>query len=174
MHKTVHIDIDYDKFLQADHPEPSTCVSHQKNELSDIHQEYGGFPKTYVFENTRIHQKFWENNECDFDELGQQLGIDVVTVSTIMQPPGSTIPLHRDTFYQIKKRYPNNTRTIVRANIFLEDWKLGHFLQYDHIVDSNWKQGDGHMWDSTVLHIGANNGMENKYTLQVSGFLKNE
>jgi len=28
------------------------------------------------------------------------------------------------------------------------------------------------MWDSEVLHIGANAGMENKYTLQVSGFLK--
>ena len=45
------------------------------------------------------------------------------------------------------------------------------FLQYNSTVDSNWKKGQGHMWDSEVLHIGANNGMQNKYTLQVSGFL---
>lgn len=171
MHKKIHIDIDYDQFLQADHPEPSTCVKHQKHELIDIHEKYGGFPSSYVFENTRIHQKFWEPNECNFSELGEKLGIEVITVSSIIQPPGNTIPLHRDTFYQIKKRFPDNSKTIVRANIFLQDWKLGHFLQYDDTVDSHWKQGDGHMWDHDVLHIGANNGMEDKYTLQVSGFL---
>ena len=88
-----------------------------------------------------------------------------------MQPPGCVIPLHNDTFFQIKKRYPDRKETMVRANIFCENWKHGHFLQYNSTVDSIWKQGQGHMWDSQVLHIGANVGMENKYTLQVSGFL---
>ena len=100
--------------------------------------------------------------------------MQVVTVSSIKQPPGQVVPWHRDTFYQIKKRYPEDTRMLVRANIYLEDWKIGHFLQYDNVVDSNWKQGDGHMWNSEVLHIGANSGMENKYTLQVSGFYLGE
>lgn len=172
MHKNIHIKIDYDKFIECDYPDASTCVNHQKVELSDIHEQYGGFPQSYVLENTRLHQKFWDKDECDFDDLGNKLGIDVITVSSIMQPPGNTIPLHRDTFYQIKKQYPDNDKTIVRANIFLQDWKTGHFLQYDDVVDADWKQGDGHMWDSEVLHIGANNGMHNKYTLQISGFLK--
>lgn len=173
MHKHVHIDVDYCKFLNADYPEPSTSIHHQKVELFDVYKEYGGYPKTYLFDNTKIHQKFWGDDECDFTDLGNKLGIEVVTVSSIMQPPGNTIPLHRDTFYQIQKRNPNNFAKIVRANIFLEDWKIGHFLQYGDVVDSHWKQGDGHMWDSDVLHIGANNGMENKYTLQISGYLKN-
>ena len=172
MHKKIHIDIEYDKFLNIVYPDASTCVNHQKVELEDIHEKYGGFPQSYVFENTRIHQKFWDRDECDFEDLGNKLGIEVITVSSIMQPPGNTIPIHRDTFYQIKKKYPNNTQTVVRANIFLQDWMTGHFLQYDDVVDSHWSQGDGHMWDSEVLHIGANNGMQNKYTLQVSGFLR--
>ena len=28
------------------------------------------------------------------------------------------------------------------------------------------------MWDSTVLHLAANAGLEDRYSLQVSGFLK--
>jgi len=89
-----------------------------------------------------------------------------------MQPPGNVIPLHRDTFFKIKSRHPENKRTVVRCNIYLEDWKAGHFLQYNDEIDTHWKQGNGHMWDSEVLHIGANAGMEDKYTLQISGFLK--
>ena len=170
MHKKIHIDLDCNRFVQEEHPAASSCTKHQVHELNDIYDQFGGMPKTYVFENTMIHQRFYTEEELDFDELGEKLDMQVVTVSSILQPPGQTIPWHRDTFYQIKKRYPEDTRMLVRANIYLEDWKIGHFLQYDNVVDSNWKQGDGHMWNSEVLHIGANSGMENKYTLQVSGF----
>ena len=171
MYEKIHLDIDFKKFLDIDLPNASTCIAHQVVELKDIHEKFpDGFPKSYQFENTKIHQKFWDNNECDYEELEQKLGIEPITVSTIMQPPGNVIPLHRDTFYKIKTQYPDNTKTIVRCNIYLEDWKAGHFLQYNNDVDTHWKQGDGHMWDESVLHIGANAGMENKYTLQVSGF----
>ena len=172
MHKKLFLDINFKKFLDIDLPNASTCIAHQVVELKDIHEKFpDGFPQTYQFENTKIHQKFWDNKECDYEDIGQKLGIEPVTVSTIMQPPGNVIPLHRDTFYKIKTQYPDNTKTIVRCNIYLEDWKAGHFLQYNNDIDTHWKQGDGHMWDESVLHIGANAGMENKYTLQVSGFL---
>jgi hypothetical protein len=39
------------------------------------------------------------------------------------------------------------------------------------LADVNWVQGNGWLWDSDVLHLGANAGMQNKFTLQVSGFL---
>jgi hypothetical protein len=172
MHRNIFIDTDYTKFIQAEYGEASTCIKHQVTELKDIHDQYkDGFPKSYSFQNTVIHQKFWQEDEIDFIELGQKLGIEAITVSSIVQPPGNTIPIHRDTFYQIKKKYPDRKETIVRANIFLENWKTGHFLQYNDTVHTHWRQGEGHMWDESVLHIGANNGMENKYTLQVSGFL---
>ena len=173
MYKKISISLDFDKFISAHHGEGNTCIAHQLKELNDIHSKYkNGFPKTFCLENTTIHQKFWNEDEVNFQELGKKLGIDVVTVSTILQPPGNTIPLHRDTFYQIKKKFPERAdKKIVRANIFLEDWKTGHFLQYGDTVHTHWQQGEGHLWDQSVLHIGANNGMENKYTLQISGFL---
>ena len=173
MHRKIKIDLEFKHFLSQDIPKGSTCIAHQLVELKDIHEKFpGGFPKTYSLANTTIHQKFWERNECDYDELGKKLSIEPVTVSTILQPPGNVIPLHRDTFYKIKKQYPDNKRKIVRCNIYLEDWKPGHFLQYNDEIDTHWSKGDGHMWDENVLHIGANAGMEDKYTLQVSGFLE--
>jgi hypothetical protein len=78
-------------------------------------------------------------------------------------------------FHLIKQKYPERTEPRVRANIYLEDCKLGHFLQYvaNDVTHTcvDWKAGTGSMWDSDILHLSANAGMENKYTLQISGFL---
>ena len=150
-----------------------SCIQHQVHELSDIHQRFGGMPNSYVLENTTIHQLWWSQDTVDYEIFGNQLGMEVITVSSILQPPGNIIPLHRDTFFQISKKFPNDTRKKVRANIYLEDWKTGQFLQYQDKVMTHWKANEGLLWDNTVEHLGVNAGMEKKYTLQVSGFLKN-
>ena len=172
MIKKIKLNYDFLIFLNADYTQhEGSCIKHQVHELTDIHEQYGGFPETYQYANTLIHQLWWDNTQVDFEILGRQLGMEVITVSSIQQPPGCVIPLHRDTFFQINKQYPNKTETKVRANIFLEDWKLGQFLQYNDEVCSYWQAGEGFLWDSSVLHLSANAGMQDKYTLQVSGFL---
>ena len=171
MHKKISLQADFDKFVNHKYEHSiNHCLSGGQKE-QPIYDDYGGLPESYVHANTTTYQEFWDETQCDFKDFGNQLNMEVVTVSSIMQQPGCVIPLHRDTFFQIKKRFPNRSERMVRANIFCEDWKHGHFLQYNSTVDSNWKKGQGHMWDSEVLHIGANNGMQNKSTLQVSGFL---
>ena len=153
-----------------------TCLAHQLDELTDIHEEYG-LGETYTSENTVIRQLWYDNTMVDFNDLGKQLNMEVITVSSILQPPGNTIALHRDTFFQIKKRFPDDKRLKVRANIYLEDWKVGHMIQYQDINDlntwktsDNWKAGEGYLWSSKPLHLSANAGMKDKFTLQVSGF----
>jgi hypothetical protein len=173
---TIKLNYDLSTFLNADYTQHSgSCIKHQISELTDIHKEYGGFPDTYTIKNTLIHQLWWDNTQIDYTQIGQQLGIDIVTVSTICQPPGNVIPLHRDTFYQINQQYPDRKELKVRANIYLEDYKVGHFIQYRHndkwITSDNWNQGEGFVWDSSVIHLSANAGFENKYTMQISGFL---
>jgi hypothetical protein len=170
--KPINLNYDFNIFLDADYSvHEGSCIKHQVYELTDIHEKYGGFPETYCFKNTIIHQLWWTNDQIDYKELELQLGMEVITVSSIKQPPGCVIPLHRDMFYQISQRHPDRTEPKVRANIYLEDWKLGHFIQYSDVVSTYWKQGEGFLWDSDILHLGANAGMEPKYTLQVSGFL---
>ena len=169
---SVDLKYKFDIFLNADYSvHEGSCIKHQTHELTDIHKSYGGFPDTYCYNNTIIRQLWWDQKQVDYISIGQQLGIEVITISSILQPPGCIIPLHRDIFYQISQRYPTRTETKVRANIYLEDWKLGHFIQYGDTVSTHWKQGQGFLWDSEILHLGANAGMQNKYTLQVSGFL---
>ena len=36
----------------------------------------------------------------------------------------------------------------------------------------HWKAGEGYIIAEDLRHLGTNAGMEDKYTLQVSGFLK--
>lgn len=177
MLRSVRVKLPWDLFLKADYDQHAgSCIKHQVYELTDIHQQFGGFPDTYCFENTKIHQLWWTPDEIDFDDLGQQLGMDVITVSSIKQPPGCVIPYHRDTFYQIRQRYPDRNDLAVRANIYLESYRLGHLIQFYHDdkiqTDVDWQQGQGWLWDSSILHLGANAGMQPKYTLQVSGFLR--
>lgn len=175
MIEKIHLDYDFNIFLQADYSvHCGSCINHQVYELTDIHEQFNGFPKSYCFENTKIHQLWWNATQVDYQSLGQQLGMEVVTVSTILQPPGCVVPYHRDTFYQIQQRYPERQELKVRVNVYLEDYKLGQFLQYvndDQIYTSvDWKAGDGFIWDSNILHLSSNAGMKDKFTLQVSGF----
>ncbi len=173
MLRSVKLNYDFSVLLNADYDaQVSSCIRHQVYEQKDIHDRYGEFPNTYVLANTTIHQIWWTKDQIDYEELGRQLGMEVINVSTIRQDPGHCIPIHRDEFYQIKTTYPDRTETKVRANIFLEDWKMGHFLQHGDTVLTHWKQGEGCLWDREVEHLSANAGLEPKYTLQISGFLK--
>jgi hypothetical protein len=173
MLKNIKLDYNFSVVLSADYTAHfGSCIKHQVDELKDIHTQYGEFPSTYTGSNTLIHQLWWDHTQLDYNNIGEQLGIEVITISTICQPPGNVVPLHRDTFYQINQRYPDRKELKVRANIYLEDWKLGHFVQYCNEISTHWTVGQGFLWDSSILHLSANAGMQNKYTMQISGFLK--
>ena len=177
MIKECFLDIDYSKYLDADYTtHTGSCIKHQVHELTDVHETFGGFPNTYSLTNTTIHQLWWGPEDIDFDDLEEHLGIEVVTVSTIKQPPGNVVPIHRDTFFQINQRFPDRKETKVRANIYMEDWQVGHMIQYQKhegwANSTHWRAGDGFIWDSEPLHVSMNAGFKDKYTMQISGFLK--
>lgn len=175
--RSVELDYDFNIFLNADYDQHiGSCISYQVVEQEDIHAKVGGFPKSYHEDNTRIQQLWWDKDQVDYEELGRQMNMEVITVSSILQPPGNVITVHRDTFFQINKKYPDDKRTKVRANMYLEDWKVGHVIQYQDMnkewqSHTHWKQGTGWLWDSGILHVSGNIGLEPKLTLQISGFL---
>ena len=177
MIKKINLDIDFEKLLNADYSQHyGSCISYQKREQEDIHDTVGGFPKSYHEDNTRIQQLWFDDGDVDYKKLGEKLGMEVITVSTILQPPGNVVTLHRDTFFKIKNLYPKDTRTKVRANIYMQDWAPGHFINYQDKdkqwqTSTHWQQGDGFIWDSNHLHLSANAGLVPKFTMQVSGFL---
>lgn len=171
-------DYDLDVFLSADYEQhKGSCISYQVREQEDIHRTFGGFPKSYSEENTKIQQIWFDKDTVDYEAIGAKLGIEVVTISSILQPPGNVITMHRDTFFKINNMYPDDTRKKVRANIYLEDWAPGHYINYQDSdknwqTSTHWSAGDGFIWDSEHLHLSANAGLSPKFTLQISGFLE--
>jgi len=176
---TTKLNFDLSTFLNADYEQhKGSCISYQVREQEDIHKTFGGFPESYSEDNTKIQQLWFDDGDIDYASLGEKLNIDVVTVSSILQPPGNTITMHRDTFFKIKNMYPDDTRKKVRANIYLQDWQPGHIIHYQDEKykwqsSTHWYAGEGFIWDSDHLHLSANAGLKPKYTLQISGFWKN-
>ena len=146
-----------------------SCINHQKTEQKDLHPDHT-MPDSLVLDNTAIHQKFFDRGEVDYEELGKQTNMEVISVSVIKQEPGNIIPKHRDMFHKITTEFPDRKSMKVRANIFLEDWKSGHYLEFDEEPCTHWKANEGYILNNQVIHLSANAGLEDKYTLQVSGF----
>jgi hypothetical protein len=176
MIETIKLDYDLNVFLDADYEQHhGSCISYQIREQKDQHAKAGGFPKSYSEDNTKIQQLWFDDGDVDYAKLGKQLNMDVKTVSTILQPPGNTVTLHRDTFFKFKSLYPDDDRMKVRANVYLQDWEPGHLIHYqdenkEWQCSDHWSAGEGYLWDSNHLHLSGNCGLKNKYTLQVSGF----
>ena len=170
--------MDLSVFLNADYTQHyGSCISYQSVEQTDVHKDYAGFfPESYHEDNTRIQQLWFGPEDVDYDYLGEVFGMEVKTVSSILQPPGNVVTMHRDTFFKFKNEYPDDTRLRVRANMYLQDWQPGHVIHYQDQdkkwqSSTHWKAGEGFLWDDQHLHLSANAGLVNKYTLQVSGFL---
>lgn len=168
-YKPVSIDYDLDFIYDLDWKSYETSIFEGTiNHLRKIHDN---FPDTYSSHNTSFYQILNVDEHFDMKIFNSQLGIEGKKITLIKQPPGMILPIHNDTFYQLSNLYPEDSRTKVRANIFLEDWKWGHIFQLEDKVISHWKKNTGYMWNSNVLHLAANCGLTPRYSLQISGFL---
>ena len=79
------------------------------------------------------------------------------------------MPVHRD-HYRTYARINNvDPSQVCRAILMLEDWKPGHYFELDGVGYTNWKAGDWFMWQGDTPHAAANIGVEDRYTLQVTG-----
>ena len=55
--------------------------------------------------------------------------------------------------------------------MLLEDWKPGHYLEVNGKPYVNWLAGKTVEWYYDVPHMAANIGLEDRYTLQITGHL---
>jgi hypothetical protein len=87
--------------------------------------------------------------------------------------PGAILPFHKDGYkkYQINHGI-EDINQIHRIIVFLEDWKDGHILQVESKLYAHWKAGDFVSWHGETLHMAANLGHEDRYTLQITGTIK--
>ena len=86
---------------------------------------------------------------------------------------GTILPNHSDKYKKYIDMFnlQGKEHTIYRALILLEDWKSGHYLEVDNIPVVNWKKGNYAIWNNDLPHLAANAGLEDRYTLQITGHL---
>lgn len=127
---------------------------------------------------TQHNTKSWKTTNFDpkitFDweqRVINQLPLDKAVATIHRQDPGQTLPWHYDRFFMLKRLHPDDPRPIWRFLVFLEDWKLGHFLQVGDSVLHHWQQGDTVVWKPGKEHLATNVGLEKKWTCNVTGFL---
>lgn len=128
----------------------------------------------YLPENTRT----WETTAAKpqmilswEQDVMRQLPLQHAVSKGTMQTPGNIMPWHQDKFFTFRRQYPDNPY-VIRFIMFLQDWKLGHVLQAGDSIISHWRAGDVLTWHPDRFHLSANIGIENKWTVNVTGVLE--
>ena len=81
------------------------------------------------------------------------------------------MPPHYDHFETYSRIFKIKQSDIYRAIVFLDDWKPGHYFEYDKMPFTGWKKGDYVMYSHDIEHAASNIGVEPRYTLQITGTL---
>lgn len=82
------------------------------------------------------------------------------------------MPPHIDHFDTYCKVFDVDRELVSRTILFLEDWKPGHYFEYNDIGLVNWKRGDYVMYSTDTPHAASNIGIDPRYTLQITGIFK--
>ena len=116
----------------------------------------------------RYPQPSWNLKFVDFFS---SMGWQDIGTSYYRMDPGSSLPLHVDTYRRYVELYNlhGKENTIRRAIVFLEPWQSGHYAECDNIPYTNWIAGFTIVWVWDAPHVAANMGMSPRYTLQITG-----
>jgi len=79
------------------------------------------------------------------------------------------LPNHSDTYKLYRKIFNCKLQDCFRVVVFLDNWKSGHISEVNGIPVTNWQAGDYIAWEGTTPHMAGNMGIENRYTLQLTG-----
>jgi len=81
------------------------------------------------------------------------------------------MPTHVDHFETYERIFGVTRENTYRALVFMEDWKPGHYLEFNGVAVTNWSAGDYALWSADVPHAASNIGILPRYTLQITGEL---
>lgn len=108
-----------------------------------------------------------------FIDIYTEMGWRDIGLAFYRMPTGTVMPVHGDLY----KRYielfnlQGQEQKIRRALLLLEDWKPGHYLEVDGHPYVDWRAGTTVEWNYDTPHAAANIGLEDRYSLQITGHL---
>lgn len=118
----------------------------------------------------RSPQPSWNDR---FLEMFSDHGWKNLGTSYYKMTSGTVMPVHRDLYKKYIEVFnlKGLEHNIFRALIMLEDWKPGHYLEVDGRPFVGWPAGMVVEWVYDTPHMAANVGIEDRYTLQITGHL---
>jgi len=108
-----------------------------------------------------------------FIDIYTEMGWKDIGLAFYRMPTGTVMPVHGDLY----KRYielfnlQGKEKTIRRALVLLEDWKPGHYLEVIGYPYVDWRAGTTVEWTYDAPHSAANIGLEDRYSLQITGHI---
>jgi hypothetical protein len=108
-----------------------------------------------------------------FIEYYEDLGWQDIGLAFYRMHTGTVMPNHSDLYRRYIELFnlAGRETTIRRALVLLEDWKSGHYLEVMGSSVVEWSAGTVLQWTYDTPHMAANIGLEDRYTLQVTGHL---
>lgn len=108
-----------------------------------------------------------------FIEMYEAQGWLNVGIAFYRMRTGTVMPVHSDLYKKYIELFhlQGHEKNIRRALILLEDWKPGHYLEVNSKPYVCWTAGQTVEWIYDVPHMAANIGLEDRYTLQITGHL---
>ena len=118
----------------------------------------------------RSPQPTWNQQ---FVNIYEQMGWKNIGTSYYRMSTGTILPTHSDLYLRYVDLFnlKGQEQRIHRAIVFLEDWKPGHYAEYNDVAKVNWRAGDVIEWQYDTPHLAANLGLEPRYTLQITGWV---
>ena len=106
-----------------------------------------------------------------FIEIYKAEGWKDIGIAFYRMRTGTVMPNHSDLYRRYIELFnlQGQEHTITRALVLLEDWKSGHYLEVIGEPVVNWKAGQVVEWKYDAPHMAANIGLEDRYTLQITG-----
>lgn len=119
---------------------------------------------TGVMYDSRNPMPEWTNRFTDIFSEYANLTFTFYKMQTL-----EIMPEHSDHYRTYRKVHQADYSDVVRILIMLEDWKPGHYLEIAGIGFTNWIAGDYFVWENDCPHAASNIGVEDRYTLQITG-----
>lgn len=151
--------------------------------LDYVNETFNDLAQTYIWQGQGYGPRF-TGDMCDmrspqpswntrFIELFAMMGWKDIGTSYYRMGTGTVLPTHQDRYTKYIQLYDleHRKQSIRRAIVFLEDWKPGHYAEYQDQPLVNWSAGTVVAWQYDTPHMAANLGQAPRYTLQITGWI---
>jgi hypothetical protein len=107
------------------------------------------------------------------DDVAKKIGLTNCGFVFYKMSSSVIMPTHVDHYNRYCKVFNLERHQVWRAIVFLEDWKSGHYFEIEQNAIVHYNAGDYVLWSNNSEHAASNIGLEDRYTLQITGQLIN-